>query len=101
MKKAIEAGEDVGVCIVNYTAEGKPFWNQLFIAALRDANDTIVNFVGVTVKVPSPGPNDPEVNLSLPDVSSNDETKNNVKFSESKQTLEQPVEANEAVDAAI
>jgi len=107
MKKAIEAGEDVGVCIVNYTAEGKPFWNQLFIAALRDANDTIVNFVGVTVKVSSPGPGDPEANMPLPDVASSGEViapadpKDKAFVSESAQTVEQPAEANEAVDAAI
>lgn len=60
IKKAISMGEDVSVCLANYTADGTPFWNQLFIAALRDANNNIVNFVGVLIKVAGPSPDDPE-----------------------------------------
>lgn len=43
---------------LNYKADGTPFWNQFFIAALRDANNRIVNFVGA--QCPMPGP------LSMP-----------------------------------
>ena len=32
-------------------ADGTPFWNQFFVAALRDANGNIVNFVGVQCEV--------------------------------------------------
>ena len=60
LKKAVTAGEDVGVCLVNYTANGTPFWNQIFIAALRDAHNNIVNFVGVLSEVAGPSPDDPE-----------------------------------------
>eukprot|EP00591_Stephanopyxis_turris_P016463 CAMPEP_0195538984 /NCGR_PEP_ID=MMETSP0794_2-20130614/49816_1 /TAXON_ID=515487 /ORGANISM="Stephanopyxis turris, Strain CCMP 815" /LENGTH=502 /DNA_ID=CAMNT_0040672999 /DNA_START=1257 /DNA_END=2765 /DNA_ORIENTATION=- len=66
IKKALEVGEDVSVCLINYTADGTAFWNQLFIAALRDANNNIVNFVGVLVKVAAPGPEDPEAEKQLP-----------------------------------
>lgn len=54
------AGEDVSVTFANYTSDGTPFWNKLFIAALRDADNNIVNFIGVIVKVDSPEPGDSE-----------------------------------------
>jgi PAS domain S-box-containing protein len=60
ISKAIAKGEDVTVTFVNYMADGTPFWNKLFIAALRDAQNNIVNFIGVSVKVASPEPGDPE-----------------------------------------
>eukprot|EP00543_Licmophora_paradoxa_P006507 CAMPEP_0202455990 /NCGR_PEP_ID=MMETSP1360-20130828/13361_1 /ASSEMBLY_ACC=CAM_ASM_000848 /TAXON_ID=515479 /ORGANISM="Licmophora paradoxa, Strain CCMP2313" /LENGTH=564 /DNA_ID=CAMNT_0049075691 /DNA_START=749 /DNA_END=2443 /DNA_ORIENTATION=+ len=66
IKKAIASGEDVSVTMINYTADGTAFWNKLFIAALRDAQSNIVNFIGVVVKVSSPDPDDPEANKRLP-----------------------------------
>ena len=66
MRKAISAGQDISLCIANYTADGEIFWNQLFVAALRDVEDNIVNFVGVCVKVSRPAPDDPEYNKILP-----------------------------------
>jgi PAS domain S-box-containing protein len=50
IRKGLLAGEDVSVTLVNYTVEGTPFWNKLFIAALRDAQDSIVNYIGVSVR---------------------------------------------------
>lgn len=60
MRQAVEHGEDMSVTLLNYTATGKPFWNKLFIAALRDAESNVVNFIGVIVPVVAPEPNDPE-----------------------------------------
>jgi len=60
IRKAVCAGEDVNVTFVNYTSDGKPFWNSLFIAALRDADNNIVNFIGVIVKVTGPEAGDSE-----------------------------------------
>ncbi|CAJ1964646.1 unnamed protein product [Cylindrotheca closterium] len=60
IRKGISAGSDVSVTLLNYTSDGTPFWNQLFIAALRDAQDDIVNFIGVMVKVTSPNLGDAE-----------------------------------------
>ncbi|EEC45015.1 predicted protein, partial [Phaeodactylum tricornutum CCAP 1055/1] len=51
IRKNLSEGEDVTVTLMNYTADGTPFWNKLFIAALRDAQNNIVNFIGVIVKV--------------------------------------------------
>lgn len=66
IRESIDDGMDVSVTFVNYTAGGTPFWNKLFIAALRDAQNNIVNFIGVTVKVAGPEPDDPEAGKVLP-----------------------------------
>lgn len=72
IRKAVAEGEDVSVCFINYTADGTAFWNQLFIAALRDTQNNIVNFIGVIVKVSGPGPDDPEGNKVLSNVANNE-----------------------------
>lgn len=54
IRTALSKGDDVTVTLINYTSDGTPFWNKLFIAALRDAQNSVVNFIGVTVRyVPS------------------------------------------------
>jgi PAS domain S-box-containing protein len=60
IRKGLVAGDDVSVTLINYTADGEPFWNKLFVAALRDAQNNVVNFIGVIVRVASPEPGDPE-----------------------------------------
>mmetsp|Transcript_8271 Transcript_8271/g.17205 ORF Transcript_8271/g.17205 Transcript_8271/m.17205 type:complete len:501 (+) Transcript_8271:257-1759(+) len=65
IRKGLTTGDDVSVTLVNYTADGTPFWNKLFIAALRDARNNIVNFIGVVVKVASPEPGDPDFGKPL------------------------------------
>lgn len=66
VRKALANGEDVSVTMINYTADGTAFWNKLFVAALRDAQSNIVNFIGVIVKVAAPEPGDPEEGKLLP-----------------------------------
>lgn len=44
-------GSDISVCLLNYKADGTPFWNQFFVAALRDAEGVVINFVGVQCEV--------------------------------------------------
>jgi PAS domain S-box-containing protein len=51
IRKGIKDGVDTSVCLLNYKADGTPFWNQFFIAALRDAEGNIVNYVGVQCEV--------------------------------------------------
>lgn len=60
IRNGVKLGEDVSVTIANYTSDGTPFWNNLFIAALRDADNNIVNFIGVIVKVDGPEKGDAE-----------------------------------------
>ena len=51
IRTAVANGTDATVCLLNYKADGTPFWNQLFIAALRDADNCIVNYVSCFVSV--------------------------------------------------
>jgi PAS domain S-box-containing protein len=51
IRNAIEQGNDMSVCLLNYRVDGTTFWNQFFIAALRDSNGNVTNFVGVQCKV--------------------------------------------------
>ncbi|GMI41008.1 hypothetical protein TrCOL_g10574 [Triparma columacea] len=51
IRVSIEKGDDMSVCLLNYRADGTRFWNQFFIAALRDASGCITNYVGVQCKV--------------------------------------------------
>lgn len=51
IRSAIEEGSDMSVCLLNYRVDGTTFWNQFFIAALRDAGGNITNYVGVQCKV--------------------------------------------------
>jgi hypothetical protein len=50
IRKAIDQGNDMSVCLLNYRVDGTTFWNQFFIAALRDQNGNVTNFVGVQCK---------------------------------------------------
>lgn len=47
IRTAIKSGSDATACLLNYKADGTPFWNQLFVGALRDADDCIVNYVSI------------------------------------------------------
>jgi len=47
IRKAVTTGSDATVCLLNYKADGNPFWNQFFIAALRDSDNCIVNYVSL------------------------------------------------------
>jgi PAS domain S-box-containing protein len=51
IRKGVRDGVDTSVCLLNYKADGTPFWNQFFVAALRDADNNIVNYVGVQCEV--------------------------------------------------
>jgi PAS domain S-box-containing protein len=51
IRKGVSEGRDISVCLLNYKADGTPFWNQFFVGALRDVNDHIVNYVGVQCEV--------------------------------------------------
>ncbi len=53
IRKGVTEGRDISVCLLNYKADGSPFWNQFFVAALRDADGGVVNFVGIQCEVNS------------------------------------------------
>ena len=54
IRQGLTNGQDVSVCLLNYKADGTPFWNQFFVAALKDANGEVLNFVGVQQEVDNP-----------------------------------------------
>ena len=51
MRECIMRGEDTSTLLVNYKADGTKFHNQIFVAALKDSNHDIVNYVGVQVEI--------------------------------------------------
>lgn len=51
IRKAIAEGYDASVCLLNYRIDGSTFWNQFFVAPLRDSDGNVVNYVGVQCKV--------------------------------------------------
>jgi len=67
VRGAIKMGEDVSVTLINYKADGTPFWNNLFVASLRDAENNVVNYIGVLIEVQGPEPSDPEHGKLLPE----------------------------------
>lgn len=95
ISKAIANGEDVSVTFINYMADGTAFWNKLFIAALRDAQNNIVNYIGVSVKVAGPEPGDPEAALATQNADAEHSQLNNALGSNE----EGPVDADAAVMA--
>jgi PAS domain S-box-containing protein len=51
IRRGIEKGEDTTVVLLNYRVDRSTFWNQLFIAPLRDGEGNVVNYLGVQCKV--------------------------------------------------
>lgn len=51
IRAAVSRGEDAHVVVLNYRKDGSPFWNDLFIAPLRDPDGNVVHFVGVQANV--------------------------------------------------
>jgi len=51
IRRGIAEKEDTTVVLLNYRADGSTFWNQFFIAALRDGDGNVVNYLGVQCKV--------------------------------------------------
>ncbi|CAM9811041.1 unnamed protein product [Chrysoparadoxa australica] len=43
IRKGVAEGRDTCVCLLNYKADGTPFWNQFFVAALRNDQGTAVH----------------------------------------------------------
>ncbi|RUR29212.1 bifunctional diguanylate cyclase/phosphodiesterase [Vreelandella nanhaiensis] len=47
IRSSIEAKREVNVTICNYRKDGTPFWNDLYIAPVRDHDGRVTHFVGV------------------------------------------------------
>lgn len=51
MTEALAQGRDVRTVIRNYRRDGSGFWNELHLAAVRDDNGTLVNYIGYQADV--------------------------------------------------
>ena len=51
IRQGIEKGEDTTVVLLNYACDGTKFWNQFFVACLRDGDGKVMNHLGVQCKV--------------------------------------------------
>ena len=47
----VDEGYDTSVCLLNYRIDGSTFFNQFFVAPLRDGQGNVVNYVGVQCQV--------------------------------------------------
>jgi len=54
IRKGVAAGADTSVALLNYKADGTAFWNQFFVAPLRDLNGEVVYFVGAQCVINKP-----------------------------------------------
>lgn len=52
---ATEKSTETAVCVINYTKDGTPFFNQLYIAPLHTPDGAVAYFLGVTNKVDKGG----------------------------------------------
>lgn len=51
LRQAVERREECHVTILNYTREGRPFWNDLHIAPIQDEHGRVTHFVGVQTDI--------------------------------------------------
>lgn len=51
LRKGISDGVDTSVVLLNYKKDGTAFYNQIFVAGLRNASGKIINYVGVQAEV--------------------------------------------------
>lgn len=51
VRKSIKEGADCHVCLLNYRKDGTPFYNRLFMTALRDTTGRIKSYLGVQTEV--------------------------------------------------
>ena len=52
IRRGLAAQEDEHMVIKNYTKGGQPFWNELFMAPLKDVTGDVVRFIGVQCQIP-------------------------------------------------
>jgi PAS domain S-box-containing protein len=51
IRTGVQEGRDISVCLLNYKADSTPFWNQFFMAPIKDEKGAIVNYLGVQCEV--------------------------------------------------
>lgn len=51
IRQSLDEGRPITTTILNYRKDGRPFWNELSISPVRDADGLITHFVGVQADV--------------------------------------------------
>uniref|UniRef100_A0A7S3QM73 LOV domain-containing protein n=3 Tax=Dunaliella TaxID=3044 RepID=A0A7S3QM73_DUNTE len=51
IRDAMASEKPVTVTLLNYTADGKPFWNLLHVAPIRDAGGQVAYYIGVQLSM--------------------------------------------------
>ncbi|XP_052882749.1 phototropin-1 isoform X2 [Gossypium arboreum] len=51
IREALQAGRNYCGRLLNYKKDGKPFWNLLTIAPIKDENGKVLKFIGMQVEV--------------------------------------------------
>jgi hypothetical protein len=54
MREAIDEGQDISACIINYRRDGSTFWNKVLISGIRDAKGDTIHYIGWQRPVSSP-----------------------------------------------
>jgi len=47
LSRALRLGEECQVTVRNYRADGTPFWNELSLSPVRDADGVVVEYIGI------------------------------------------------------
>ncbi|RAR60884.1 PAS domain S-box-containing protein/diguanylate cyclase (GGDEF)-like protein [Onishia taeanensis] len=47
IQASLDQGQELALTVLNYRSDGTPFWNQLFISPVRDAQGRATHFVGI------------------------------------------------------
>ncbi len=51
LRRALARGADVLTVVRNYRRDGSPFWNELHLAAVRDATGLVTHYIGYQLDV--------------------------------------------------
>jgi PAS domain S-box-containing protein len=51
LRDALRQGTDCSVTLQNYRKDGTPFWNELVLSPVLDANGTLTHFIGVQTDI--------------------------------------------------
>ncbi|HMO11086.1 MAG TPA: PAS domain-containing protein, partial [Actinotalea sp.] len=51
IRRGLKEGRTVAETLLNYRADGTPFWNQLVISPVLDANGEVTHHVGIQADV--------------------------------------------------
>ncbi|NET55125.1 MAG: PAS domain-containing protein [Symploca sp. SIO2E6] len=54
IRQSLKEGKECQVVLKNYRKDGKPFWNELKISPIRDANGCLTHFISIQTDITKP-----------------------------------------------